>query len=186
MRSVLFACVVAALSAMPAHATGEACVAAASGPWGSAGEGYTVEFIAGGFGDCANGVTATAVRGPGGDVFWTSSQVSGWNDFLSGAGDPEELQARLNEMADLSKAPFKTSGELPAWKPGNDTPGLHGKLPFFQADWLDQATYEGIRASNAPVFCFREATGYFGCYALMPDGNMDGIAKLGQLRLTEN
>jgi hypothetical protein len=154
----------AAPSAAPVQASG--CAAHAVRSWeAKPGAIFTIEADTLGP-DCAHAVAVMVIRKADGDpVFqWTLA-----TQFIIGLAEAKDAPAMAAGVKDfVNDAETATTGELPEWKAGQDSP-MRGEFAFMPAEGVDRAAYADLRKQKFPMFCFAQGLESMNCLALRED-----------------
>jgi hypothetical protein len=135
------------------------CPATASGTW----QGLQVDASANGA-DCAT-AQATITIGNGGGTLWSETYPANQVMVLAGAESVEDMQRRLNEWVNPPGAARDSTGDLPVWTAGAQSP-MSGEFPFYVEEGVDRARYESLRGRDAPMFCYVQGMESEACLAL--------------------
>lgn len=168
MRRIgLIVAAAAAFGVVPASAAG--CNLGAVRPWMAAKpQPYMSEAYSNGA-RCSGAVVTIVVRGPDGKVLWTESRASEHVMPFVDANTVPKMNAALRDWLEQTH-PFKSTGDLPAWKKGADAPNMLGEFPFYPEADVDQVTYEQIRAQRQNIFCYVQGMESMACIAIAKDG----------------
>lgn len=134
-----------------AIAAEEGCAALARGEWPVGATALKLEARAFGAA-CENATAVLVVSNDQGPVYQAAFGTP-WVFGLAGAMTPDAMTSALNEW--LAQRGARSTSQLPPWAPGAEAPEA-GEFPFMPSEWMDQATYETLRAANLPVFCFAQ------------------------------
>jgi hypothetical protein len=171
---LIVAAVVLAVSGVaPASAAG--CNLDAAKAWVPLkGQAYRTEVYSNGA-TCAGAVVTIVVRAANGHVLWAEALTA---EHLMTFADAKTVSKMKAALADTLAQPqtFKTTGDLPAWKKGADSPEPLGEFPFYPDQGVDQETYVKIRAEKQAVFCYVQGMESMACVAVAKDGT---ATKLG-------
>lgn len=149
------------------------CSAAASRVWTPAkGRNFRTEAFSNG-GSCAQAVVTIAVRAPDGTVLWSEAAPGAHVMTFAGVKSRAEMVKALGDWLDQDHM-FKTSGDLPPWAKGDETP-KSGEFPFYPEAGVDRETYEQIRAQKLPVFCYVQGMESLACLTVTREGQMEKI-----------
>jgi hypothetical protein len=135
------------------------CPAAASGTW----QGLQVDASASGA-DCGS-AQATITIGNNGATLWSETYPANQVMVLAGAESVEDMQRRLNEWVNPPGAARDSTGDLPVWAAGAQSPNS-GEFPFYAEEGVERATYETLRGRDAPMFCYLQGMESEACLAL--------------------
>lgn len=157
-----------AACAQPARQTGapsqaeqaaDDCAAAASGTW----ESFQIDAHASGP-DCATAQATITIRN-GQATLWSESYPADRVMVLAGAASVADMQRRLSEWVDPPGAALDSTGDLPQWPAGAETPSS-GEFPFYAEEGLTRARYEALRSRDAPMFCYVQGMESQACLTL--------------------
>lgn len=171
MRAALIAFIaLAACAAQPAAHPGETasvrgCMAAASAPWRPlSGADFTVEARSSGP-DCERAVATLTIRDRQGRVLWTDARATEHVMTLRDARNEHAMQQAMAEWIDASNLDLARASELPPWADNADMP-RSGEFPFYPEPYHDRASYEALRLSDVPLFCYVQGMESLACVAL--------------------
>jgi hypothetical protein len=102
---------------------------------------------------CEHAVAVMVVRAQDGAPLFSVAQPAAHTFGLSGAKTASEMRLALRDWVRQDGIP-RTGKELPEWPAGAESPGAGQEFPFMAETWLDQSTYEAIRAEDAPIFTY--------------------------------
>lgn len=158
---------------VPAQAAG--CNLGAANPW-LAGKGrpFMSEAYSNGA-TCAGAVVTIVVRGPDKKVLWVEAMPAAQLMTFADANTAPKMKAALRDWL-LQQHPFKSTGDLPEWKKGKDSPEPLGEFPFYPDEGMEQAGYAKIRAEKQALFCYVQGMESLACIAISKDGT---ATKLG-------
>lgn len=120
---------------------------------------------------CAGAVAVMTVRDADGAIAWTEAYDAGFVMVLAEAKTPEAMQAALAGWVSVDPAAAQTAAELPPWAPGAAAPEDR-EFGFYPADEMDQARYEALRATKAPMHCFVQGMESLACLAVTPESGV--------------
>jgi hypothetical protein len=143
------------------------CPANASGTW----ETLQIEASVNGV-DCAQGQASITIRN-GDETLWSEIYPVDQVMVLAGPESVEDMQRRLNEWVNPPGAARNSTGDLPVWAAGAQSP-MSGEFPFYPEEGVDRATYETLRGADAPMFCYVQGMESEACLAL-EDGRLTKI-----------
>lgn len=151
----------------PVQAAG--CNLGTANPWmASKGRPYMSEAYANGA-TCATAVVTIVVRAPDRKVLWVDAMPAEQLMTFVGAKTPPKMKAALRDWLYQSHT-FKSTGDLPEWKKGADSPAPLGEFAFYPEEGIDQATYATIRAEKQAIFCYVQGMESLACVAIAKDG----------------
>lgn len=117
---------------------------------------------------CADAVVTIVVRAQR-RILWADARPASQLMTFVDAKTPAQMNAALRDWLEQTH-PFKSTGDLPAWKRGADAPNMLGEFPFYPEADVDQATYEQIRAEKQKIFCYVQGMESMACIAIAKDG----------------
>ncbi len=164
---IVAAVLLAASGAAPASAAG--CNLGAAKSWAPfKGRPFSSEAYSNGA-SCAGAVVTIVVRAPDRMVLWVEAMPAAQLMTFAGVNTVRKMKAAL---ADWLSQPhtFKSTGDLPEWKKGADSPVAVGEFPFYPDEGIDQETYAKIRAEKQGIFCYVQGMESMGCVAIAKDG----------------
>jgi hypothetical protein len=156
----LTACGLNAVEPSQRAAEQNGCPAAASGAW----EGHQIEAWAHGA-DCVEAEATITIRNSAGDTAFSATHVASHVFTLAGAETVDDMQRRLNEWISPPGAARDSTGDLPEWPAGADSPAA-GEFPFYVEEGVERTTYETLRARDAPMYCYVQGLESLACFAL--------------------
>lgn len=160
MRIVLIAAVLVLAACTPdaskqgeAASAGGACNASATTTWHADGApALTIDANTSGP-DCAHAVATYVVRAADRNVIWAEVYHAEQVMVLAGAADAGDMQTKLSDWVAFDNHTMATTGALPEWPAGADSP-QNGEFPFYPEEDVTRDVYAAIRAANAPMFCY--------------------------------
>lgn len=164
---IVAAALLAAGGVGPAQAAG--CSLGTVKPWlATKGRPYMSEAYSNGA-TCAGAVVTIVVRAPDRKVVWVEALPAEQIMTFVDANTAPKMKAALRDWLYQSHT-FKSTGDLPEWKKGSDSPTVTGEFPFYPADGMDQAGYAQIRAEKQAIFCYVQGMESLSCVAIAKDG----------------
>jgi hypothetical protein len=139
------------------------CPARASAAWSAGDAEFSVEGSAAGL-DCAQATATIAMRDATGASVWTQVYPSNEVMTLAGAESVEDMQRRLGEWISPAGASADSTGDLPEWRAGDQTP-MNDEFPFYPEEGIDRTAYEALRVRDAPMFCYAQGMESVACLA---------------------
>lgn len=136
------------------------CPATASGVW----EGHRIEASARGA-DCAEAEATITVHNGAGDTVYSETHTAAHVFTLAGAESVDDMQRRLNEWINPPGAGRDSTGDLPEWPAGADSPEA-GEFPFYVEEGVERTVYEALRRRDAPMYCYVQGLESLACFAL--------------------
>ncbi|NOT41046.1 MAG: hypothetical protein HOP13_11180 [Alphaproteobacteria bacterium] len=124
---------------------------------------------------CAVAVVTIVVRGPDKKVVWVEALQADQIMTFVDANTVPKMKAALREWL-FQQHTFKSTGDLPEWKKGADSPVPLGEFPFYPDFGMEQAGYAQIRAEKRSIFCYVQGMESLACIAISKDGT---ATKLG-------
>ncbi|MFZ2030774.1 MAG: hypothetical protein WAU68_10730 [Vitreimonas sp.] len=88
---------------------------------------------------------------------------------LGGAESVEDMQRRLAEWITPAGASADSTGDLPSWEAGAETPSSDG-VPFTPTLGMGRAEYQAMRAQDAPMYCYEISREAGACFAVHNGG----------------
>jgi len=160
-------------SVAPAAAQGGACVAAASAPWTPVrGRFFRTEAFSQGP-SCTLAVVTLVIRASDGKALWVdAAPVAHLMTFVEVKTRAQMARALKDWISQTHM--FRSTAELPAWPRGAEQPAS-GEFPFYPEAGTDRDSYEQIRASRQPLFCYVQGMESMACIALSNDGQMTKV-----------
>ena len=145
--------------------TANGCPAAAASSW-TADDGavFTIEASAIGA-DCAQANAAFSIQNAAGETVWSEAYPVSEVMTLAGAESVEDMQRRLGEWINPAGAGPDSTGDLPEWAQGEDTP-MSGEFPFYVEDGLSRSAFEALRARDVAMFCYVQGMESVVCLAV--------------------
>lgn len=174
LKTIAAALMGAALFAAPALAA-EKCTASADSVWAGAGKGVTIEAFASGA-KCETAMAVLVIRDETGAASYYEAYPAEFVMVLAGMATPKDLEAVLKSWIDTAQPVFATTGDLPEWADGAESPVL-GDFAFYPEEGIDRAAYTKVRDSKAPVFCYVQGMESMAC--IVKDAEGGGFFKLG-------
>ncbi len=165
---------VAILTAPAALAAGK-CTASADSTWAGAGPGYKVETFASGD-KCETAMAVIVIRDETGAPGYYAAHPADSVAVLAGMASAKDLETALRNWVDPSQAAFQTTADLPEWKDGQEQPML-GEFYFYPEQGIDRPTYDKIRNSKAPIYCYVQGMESLACITRDAEGG--GLFKVG-------
>lgn len=154
-----------------AIAAGEGCSAVAKDQWPIGGA-SSLTLEARTFGPtCANATAVLVVSNGEGLPLYQSAHAARHVLGLAEAQTPQAMGEAL--AAWIAPGPAQTSQSLPPWPPGSEAP-TGGEFAFYPSQSVAPDFYEGLRAENAPLWCFTQGMESARCL-LARNGGIEDI-----------
>ncbi|MES1199006.1 MAG: hypothetical protein ABUS48_03400 [Pseudomonadota bacterium] len=113
--------------------------------------------------DCAHATATLSIRDGSQAVVYTASAPVADLMTLSSAKDAAAMQTALVQWIDPATA-ASTTNDLPEWSANAENP-IRGEFPFYPEERIDRAVYSGIRAADAPMYCYVQGMESQACIA---------------------
>jgi len=148
------------------------CPARATSTWDpGGGNTYSIEASSAGA-NCAEARATMVIRDAHGALEQSFSLGAADTQVLGGAESVQDMQRRLGEWITPAGASADSTGDLPAWETGAQTPASGG-VPFTPTLGMGRAEYQALRAQDAPMYCYETSRETGACLAVHNGGLME-------------
>lgn len=141
------------------------CPATAAATWtADGGVAFTIEASAVGA-TCADASATITFKNDAHDTAFTETYPASQVMTLAGAESAEDMQRRLGEWIMPGGAAADSTGDLPQWAAGAQSPS-DGEFPFYPDEGMDRSAYEALRARDIAMFCYVQGMESQACFAM--------------------
>lgn len=121
---------------------------------------------------CQQAVAVLIIRAREGSPIYAWSGPAEHIFGLKDAADPAAMKTALEDWIGQSGS-LRTTENLPPWEETEGQP-KRAEFPFMPEDWIDQQTWNTLRAEKRNLFCFPQGGESLRC-AVLRDGQMEEI-----------